>query len=77
MSEATLDIAADVPHPDIETLTALIARSQIVVVRDLARNSASPLPKWRFPAGFEAADIAVLDWIVCEARRAGRGFVWM
>jgi len=89
MSEAGLDIAANVPHSDIETLKAVIARSQIVVARDyvrdlasdlasdLARNSAALLAKRRLPAGFEAVDVAVLDWIACEARRAGRGLAWM
>jgi len=57
-------------RPDLETLIAVIARSQIVVGWALAR------PKSRhLPAGFEAADIAILDWIAAEGRRASRSLV--
>ena len=57
-------------RPDLETLVAVIARSQIVVAQALA------LPRSRqLPAGFEAVDIAILDWIAAEGRRASRGFV--
>jgi hypothetical protein len=53
--------------PDVETLAAVIAHSQIVVVA----------PRARLPAGFDAADIAVLDWIVAETCYAGRSYVRM
>ena len=52
---------------DVETLTAVIAHSQIVVAT----------PAQRFLAGFDEVDIAILDWIVAESRYAGRGFVRM
>jgi hypothetical protein len=52
---------------DVETLTAVIAHSQIIVAA----------PAQRLLAGFDEVDIAILDWIVAESRRAGRGFVRM
>jgi hypothetical protein len=50
-------------------LCAVIAHSQIVLPQPLraARGSVRQLP-----AGFEDADIAVLDWIAAEGRRTGR-----
>jgi len=59
-------------YPDLETLTAVIAHSQIVVARASARGAVR-----RLPAGFEADDIAVLDWIAAEGRRASHDFVRM
>jgi len=52
-------------NPDIATLAAVIARSQIVVtaVRSDSR---------RLPAGFDDIDIAILEWIAAEGRRAAR-----
>ncbi len=46
-------------------LVTVIARSQIVV-----RQPAKPARP--LPAGFEAADLAILEWIAAEGRRAGR-----
>jgi hypothetical protein len=43
----------------VDVLAAAVARSPIVVPR-----AAPPLP-----AGFDAVDIAILDWIAAEARR--------
>jgi len=54
-------------RPDVETLAAVIAHSQIVVAA----------PRRRLPAGFDEADIAILDWIVAEARYAGRSYARM
>jgi hypothetical protein len=48
-------------RPDLETLAAVIAHSQIVVAA----------PRWRLPAGFDEVDIAILEWIVAETRYAG------
>ena len=56
--------------PTAETLAALIARSQIVV-------SSSAAPSELLPAGFDDADVAILDWIAAEGRRMGRSFVRM
>ena len=47
----------------LDALTAAIVRSPIVVKRR-ARV---------LPAGFEDVDVAVLEWIVTEARRARHG----
>ncbi|HXQ84385.1 MAG TPA: hypothetical protein VN769_10000 [Xanthobacteraceae bacterium] len=60
-------------RPDLATLAAVIARSQILVARILARSPHSR----RLPEGFEAADLAILDWIAAEGRRAGRSLVRM
>jgi hypothetical protein len=56
-------------HTDLETLSAVIAHSQIVVADRTSRR--------RLPAGFDDVDIAILDWIAAEGRRAGRSFVRM
>jgi hypothetical protein len=60
-------------RPDVETLAAVIARSEIVVARILARSAV----RLQLPAGFEEVDLAVLEWIAREGRRVGRGFVRM
>jgi hypothetical protein len=57
-------------YPDLVTLTAMIAHSQIVVATAHADAS-------RFPAGFDDVDIAILEWIAATGRRAGREFVRM
>jgi len=54
---------------DLATLAALIARSPIVV--------AHRTRCLRLPAGFDDADVAILDWIAAEGRRAGARLVQM
>lgn len=54
----------------LRALVALIARSPIVV----ARPESAPA---RLPAGYDDADMAILDWIAAEGRRAGRRLVRM
>lgn len=54
-------------RPTVEMLVAAIARSSIVAA------CAAP----RFPTGFEAVDVAILEWIAAEGRRIGRGFALM
>ena len=54
-------------RPDVDTLAAVIAHSQIVVAE----------PRRRLSAEFDAADIAILDWIIAESRYAGRRYVRM
>jgi hypothetical protein len=53
----------------IATLVAMIAASPILVT---AHSTATAPSQRDVPAGFEAADIAILDWIAAEGRRAGR-----
>jgi hypothetical protein len=53
-------------YPDAATLAAVIARSPIVV--------AAPREPRRLPDGFELQDIAILEWIAAEGRRAVRSF---
>ena len=57
-------------HTDLETLTAVIAHSQIVVAKPAARMALRGLP-----AGFEATDAAILDWIAAEGRRVTRRYL--
>ncbi len=52
---------------DLETLAAVIAHSQIVVAA----------PVRRCLAGFDEADLAILDWIIAESRLAGRRYLPM
>ena len=54
-------------RPDVDTLAAVIAHSQIVVAE----------PAQRFLAGFDEVDLAILDWIIAESRYAGHGFMRM
>jgi hypothetical protein len=48
----------------LETLTAAIARSPIVVAESAPAH---------LPAGFEKVDVAILRWIAADSRRAHRG----
>jgi hypothetical protein len=57
----------DLDRPDLETIAAVIAHSQIVVVR----------PARSLPAGFDDIDVVILDWIAAEGRRARRRYVRM
>jgi hypothetical protein len=52
----------------IEKISAVIARSQIVVAQP---SRAVP----SLPTGFDYGDIAVLDWIAVDGRRQGRGLL--
>ncbi len=55
-------------YPDIATLAAMIAHSQIVVPKPVC-------PAFdHLPAGFDDVDVFILDWIAAEARRAGPAF---
>jgi hypothetical protein len=60
-------------RPDVETLAAVVARSEIVVARVVAQLAA----RRRLPAGFEEVDLAILDWIAREGRRVGRSLARM
>jgi hypothetical protein len=54
----------------LETLVAIIAHSQIVVVQPAK-------PASRLPAGYDEVDISILDWIAAQGQRVGRSFVRM
>jgi hypothetical protein len=54
-------------RPDLPMLSAVIAHSQIVVTLPDATAQ-------RLPANFDAVDIAILEWIVAEARAAAGFF---
>jgi hypothetical protein len=68
-AEATVNRLFDADYTDLETIVAAIARSPIVVA-NLALHR-------RLPAGFDAVDVAILDWIAAEGRRAGQNFIRM
>jgi hypothetical protein len=54
-------------RPDVDTLAAVIAHSQIVVAE----------PARRLLAGFDEVDLVILDWIIAESRLAGRRYLPM
>lgn len=58
----------------VATLVALIAASPIVVT---ANSTGTATSQRDVPAGFDAIDIAILDWIVAEGHRAGRRLLRM
>jgi hypothetical protein len=60
-------VTVDTEHPDLGTLVAVIAHSQIVVATPAADSR-------RLPIGFDDVDIAVLEWIAAEGRRRRRRF---
>jgi len=57
-------------YPDVATLAATIAHSEIVVPQRSRYLEC-------FPVGYEEIDVAVLDWIAAEGRRVGRGIALM
>jgi hypothetical protein len=54
-------------NTDLCTLVAAIARSPICI----------HLSGSRLPAGFDAIDIAILDWIASQARASRRAYAQM
>jgi hypothetical protein len=56
-------------RPDLETLAAVIAHSQIVVAAPIVGRAS------RLPENYDDVDIAILDWIATEGRRAGRRYL--
>jgi len=60
-----MKLGNDLHYPTVETLAAVIGRSQIIMAQPRR-----PAP--RLPAGFDDVDIAMLDWIAAEGRRLGR-----
>ena len=67
-------------RPDVDTLAAVIAHSQIVVARaTVARIVGAPSVGRvsRLPAAYDDVDLAILDWIAAEGRRTARGYVRM
>jgi hypothetical protein len=64
-------------RPDVETLAAVIAQSQIWVAAPVKALPVKALSVKVLPSGYDEVDVAILDWIVAEGRRAGRGFAPM
>ena len=54
-----MELLTDQDCASMEALAAAIERSPIVV----------PRPATLLPAGFDAVDIAILNWIAAEARQ--------
>jgi hypothetical protein len=65
-----METVSDQARFDLATLGAVIAHSQIVLAK-------AEEPLACLPAGFEAVDVAVLEWIAAEGRRAGRSLLRM
>ena len=61
---AELRVILNSPSPIMASVSAMIAHSQTVVTQPRAVPT--------LPAGFDYADITVLDWIATEERRLGR-----
>jgi hypothetical protein len=53
--------------PDLSTLKAAIAHSQIVVTLAVAQRF--------LPVGFDDQDVAILQWIAAERRHAKRSYL--
>ena len=66
--------AAGDQNADLGTIMTAIAHSPIIVV---AAGFASRRLRPALPDGFGDADIAILDWIAREVRRAGHSLVRM
>jgi hypothetical protein len=64
---ARLMVATHHHFSDLATLTAVIARSQIIAVE----------PAKILPDGYGDVDVAILEWIAAEGRRSGVSFVRM
>ncbi len=58
--EALVQVATNQDRSELDTLAAVIGQSQIVVAG----------PVRRLPVGLDDIDIAILDWIAAEGRRA-------
>ena len=63
-----MQLGQDQHYPNVGTLAAVIAHSQIVV-------KGSTRSATRLPAGFDDVDLAMLDWIAAEGRRLGRSLL--
>ena len=57
---------------DLAVVCAVIAHSQIVLPQIVPALTVRPWAARQLPAGFEDVDLAILDWIATEGRRAGR-----
>jgi hypothetical protein len=68
--EAAMKSGKDQDGLALETLTAVIAHSRIVIAQPATLAQC-------LPAGFDEIDSAILDWIAAEGRRAGGSFVRM
>jgi hypothetical protein len=67
--EAVVSTRFDTRYADLGTLAAVVACSPIIVAR--------PSRCRRLPAGFDEADLAILEWIAAEGRRVGGSFLRM
>jgi len=74
-AEARMKPAVNERGFDLATLHAVIARSPILVLQTGSRRRLAPCR--HLPEGFDQTDIAVLDWIAEEVRRAGPSLRWI
>jgi hypothetical protein len=59
----------------LASIVSTIERSLIVVTGHVTRHAARRYELRDLPAGYEAADILVLDWIAAEALRARHNYL--
>jgi hypothetical protein len=55
---------------DLAAIASAIERSQIVFRRILAWPPFRVVRRFDLPAGFDDVDVAILEWIAAESRRA-------
>ena len=67
--KATMKLSMDQDLVTLNTLAEVIARSQIVLESSAGRVAL-------LPPGFDATDVAVLDWIVAEGRSVARSYAF-
>ncbi|MGB3743358.1 MAG: hypothetical protein WBD11_02300 [Xanthobacteraceae bacterium] len=60
---------------DLASIVSAIERSPIMVIGHVTRPAARHYDLRDLPAGYEPADILVLDWIAAEALRARRNYL--
>jgi hypothetical protein len=60
---------------DLASIARTIRRSPIIVTVRAPRPATRRCDQRDLPAGYELADIVVLDWIAAEALRAGRNYL--
>jgi len=77
LNTSTGHIMAALPRKSagLALIASAIERSPIMVTRHVKRPATRPYGLRDLPAGYEPADILVLDWIAAEALRARRNYL--
>ena len=77
LNTSTGHIMAALPRrrADSTSIVRTIERSSIIVTAHVRRGAPRHCELRDLPAGYELADILVLDWIAAEALRARRNYL--